>query len=390
MMVEACEDCKWREHFYWNRLDTWYFHVVLGTDVLQRLKIPRKFAERHGKDLPDNVFLRSPGRIAWPVGLTRAYGEVFFDKGWEKFAGDNCLQKGDALVFNYKGPPHFDVLVFENSSGCEKLASLFAKQRGSNALEFNSFPCNGRCMRPQESVLRGRPHLQEVRETGQVNQSRCSQGRNMAEVEINGRPIQNSPFSQPTSTSIAPPNRKSSEGASNKRKTRESKRGAGKGGEETLGDDCLSYKLFFRSNRGPVTAEEEGRAFEAASAVQPANPYFLLTMQRTQVSVAFYLNVPSHFRKENPNAISKEEQEVLLRVRGGRTHSVWYKQRRSHNAGGGFNKGWSDFVLENNLEQGDVLVFELLPREVKTTFSVQIFRVVEQVVPLTRFMRPNQ
>ncbi|KAG9449671.1 hypothetical protein H6P81_009636 [Aristolochia fimbriata] len=595
-----CEGCKWRDNFYWNRLEAWSFHVVLATDFTQRLKIPRKFADGLGKKLPDNnMLLTGPGRIAWPIRLARASGEVFFDHGWEKFVTENFLEQGDALVFNYRAASGFDVLVYEKSSGCEKLASLFAKQRRCTHPETinheESSPCNGSCSRRQaeqvlemrqardqnpekqplgrkskqkkhavscshggklqkstppislekasslsklkkqndktaqyllkryafffqsnrrgiteeeracvrelalsvgvknpsfmavmvptnvtykffmvipeafvKSELRGRTgrtftlslidaekewtvgyskgrvsglagsgwtkfvwdnNLEEgdalvfelslerrhfdvqifrvVKQTvplirvGKNNSRRCV---DMAEIESRGPShLQKSPSSH--HSRIIPPIRKSGQGKSKERKSqcgpssvteksRESKRDAElEERQDIYAGDYSPYQFFFKSNRRPVTAEEEERAFEHASSVQPANPYFLLTMQKTHVTARFYLNVPSYFLKRISDTFFNEDQEVFLCVPGGRTHLVWYNRRKTSTStygGGGFEKGWLDFVLENNLEQGDVLVFELCPGEKKPTFSVQIFRVVEDVVPLTKTWKRQQ
>lgn len=51
-------------------------------------------------------------------------------------------------------------------------------------------------------------------------------------------------------------------------------------------------------------------------------------------------------------------------------------------------RGWSTFVLDNNLEERDVCVFELVQKgdsciKRNPIFHVHIFRVVREVVPLT-------
>jgi len=54
-----------------------------------------------------------------------------------------------------------------------------------------------------------------------------------------------------------------------------------------------------------------------------------------------------------------------------------------------FRSRWPIFVLDNNLEEHDVCVFELVKkgdpqRRRKAVFNVLIFRVVDQVVPLKK------
>ncbi|XP_068655288.1 putative B3 domain-containing protein Os03g0621600 [Aristolochia californica] len=603
-MKEKCEDCKWREHFYWNRLDAWYFHTVLGSGFSQRLIIPRKFAKHLRKKLPDHVFLMGPSRIPWPVGLTRASGQVFFNNGWEKFVEENCLAQGDALVFHYKGVSSFEVLVFEKKTGCEKLASLFAKQRncrsetrgGINSSNVESLPCNGTCTR-KEPASHSAQQAEEVTDhhlvTEQPKQQHgrfgskektkhagsCShRGKSPRSSPQMSPDIENLNTSLPTrkhnnhrtaeyllkrypfffqsnrravteeekvrvlelaraarmknpsflvvmvpchvtykfflaipvafvrsdlrrvsggtiilcnpsgkewsvnyvagrtvsglcggwdkfvwdnnleegdalvfesnhqrrlfhvhifrvvkqtvplvlvrrdesrrlgmakkggpscrlrkssflhrrriGNGIRPANGKSCEGSSKKKTTRGGCSSAASENpseseteeeDETNGQDYRPYPFFFKSNRRPVTCEEEERAIELAGAVQPANPYFQSIMQRSHVTVRFYATVPASFIRENADIFCNKDQEVMLRSPSGTTNVVWYKRRTI--TGGGFDKGWADFVLDNNLEQGDVLIFELCTGGKKTTFSVQIFRVVEEVVPLTKTWR---
>ncbi|KAG9440777.1 hypothetical protein H6P81_020942 [Aristolochia fimbriata] len=531
-------------------LEAWSFHVVLATDFSQRLKIPRKFAHGLGKKLPDNVLLTGPGRIACPIRLARASGEVFFDHGWEKFVTQNCLEQGDDLVFSYRGTSGFDVMVFEKSSGCEKLASLFPKQRRcSHSVTINheeSSPCNGSCSRRQAEEVR------EMRQTRDQNSEKQPVGRkskherrrerfekkmkHAGSCSHGGKSQKSTPpislekgrKSKPSPPKLKKQNDKTAQYLlkcynfffqSNRKAITEEERacarelalsarvknpsfvavmvptsvtykffmvipgvfvksellgrtgrtftlsdrsgkewivGYSKGrvsglsgsgwtkfvwdnnleegdalifrvvkqtvplirvgkndsirrddmaemksrgpeserdaeeGQDIYAGDYSPYNFFFKSNRRPVTAEEEERALEHASSVLPANPYFLLTMKKTHVSATFYLNVPSYFLKSIPDTLLNEDQEVFLRVPGGRAHLVGYNQRKKSYGGGGFIKGWSDFVLKNNLEQGDVLVFELCPGEERTTFSVQIFRVVEDVVPLTKTRKYQQ
>lgn len=59
------------------------------------------------------------------------------------------------------------------------------------------------------------------------------------------------------------------------------------------------------------------------------------------------------------------------------TVAYLYYRRRA-----GLRSGWNKFSYANNLETGDVCIFELIkPDEMR----VHIFRVVEPVTPLIRF-----
>ncbi|XP_058070092.1 uncharacterized protein LOC131219110 [Magnolia sinica] len=76
-------------------------------------------------------------------------------------------------------------------------------------------------------------------------------------------------------------------------------------------------------------------------------------------------------------------RKISLEVSDGRRWSLSLMFKR---CGAELGKGWKDFTLENNLEEDDTWAFELFERE-KKLFKVHIFRVIQQVVPLTKVPR---
>ncbi|KAG9440776.1 hypothetical protein H6P81_020941 [Aristolochia fimbriata] len=244
-MGGKCEECEWRERFYWNRMESWRFLVALPNDFSQRLKLPKEFAKHVGKRLPHSVLLTGPALMAFPVSVTAKYGEVFFGNGWDKFAERNCLAEGDTLLFNCKGVSNFDVMVFDKSTGCEKLASLFAGNCGC-ARNHNS---------PHEAVS---------------VQPNCSTGDTEQRTAF-----------VPAKTS--------------QRMT-----------DEYL---LKRYHLFYWSSRRVVTEDEKARPVQLAHAATPPNPSFVVAMVPTHVTYKFIMTIPtafvrSHLRRLPPSTFT--------------------------------------------------------------------------------------
>lgn len=92
--------------------------------------MPEKFATNFKKKLPEIVTLKGPSGDTWNVGLTEKDDALFFDHGWENFVKDHFLEENDFLVFKYNGVTHFDVLIFDGQSMCEKASSYFVRKCG--------------------------------------------------------------------------------------------------------------------------------------------------------------------------------------------------------------------------------------------------------------------
>lgn len=91
-------------------------------------EIPEKFAKNIKKKLPETVTLKGPSGSVWDVGLTEDAATLFFDCGWKNFVEDHSLVENDILIFKYNGVSHFDVLMFDGQSLCEKASCYFVRK----------------------------------------------------------------------------------------------------------------------------------------------------------------------------------------------------------------------------------------------------------------------
>ncbi|XVF15647.1 hypothetical protein REPUB_Repub09cG0172500 [Reevesia pubescens] len=121
----------------------------------------------------------------------------------------------------------------------------------------------------------------------------------------------------------------------------------------------------------PLTSHEKARAILKASNFKSKNPFFKVVMQPRYLTVRYSLSIPYKFVKKY---LDEKKDQVILQVSDGRTWIVKFSVKiftsGQHKAE--FYHTWRAFAKDNNLEVGDVCIFELINRN-ETTFKVSIF-----------------
>lgn len=146
----------------------------------------------------------------------------------------------------------------------------------------------------------------------------------------------------------------------------------------TAKDEGKTYvSTHYVSCRRPVTQAERKRVLQYAQSFKSSKPFNLRTMKQSQVYQGFWLSLSMSFAKR---WLPDEKVQLILVGPSGKKWSVCYLGNRSNP---GLSGGWKRFSLDNNLEEGDVCIFELDNME-NYTLRVHIFRVVENWVPLKR------
>ncbi|KAK6781591.1 hypothetical protein RDI58_019387 [Solanum bulbocastanum] len=110
------------------------------------LKIPIGFLKYlKGHDQHEHAILRSAGKT-W---LVKVNGWRL-EEGWKKFAKENDLQLGDMLVFRHEGDMEFEVSIFDSSHCDREYAEYLQQEAGCNNVEETckkfefegeAFPC---------------------------------------------------------------------------------------------------------------------------------------------------------------------------------------------------------------------------------------------------------
>ncbi|KAK4747793.1 hypothetical protein SAY87_014379 [Trapa incisa] len=108
-----------------------------------------------------------------------------------------------------------------------------------------------------------------------------------------------------------------------------------------------------------LTAEEREKALNEAKMFVPQNPFCRVVLRPSYLYRGCMMYLPSCFAEKHLNGVSGF---IKLQRSDGNQWSVrcLYREGKAK-----LGRGWYDFSLENNLAEGDVCIFELIPaREV--------------------------
>eukprot|EP00262_Sarcandra_glabra_P013903 TRINITY_DN3941_c0_g3_i4.p1 TRINITY_DN3941_c0_g3~~TRINITY_DN3941_c0_g3_i4.p1 ORF type:complete len:433 (-),score=61.28 TRINITY_DN3941_c0_g3_i4:193-1491(-) len=399
-MEKSCGDCKrWMEHFYWTHFETkgLHFFRILSQGYTHQLMIPKKFMMHLKEELSETVLLMGPSGNAWQVGLADIAGDIFFKNGWPKFVQDHSIKLEEFLLFRYDGNSCFNVLMFDKH-GCEKEDSYFVGKFKSSCFHRGS---QGQDKTSEESVEVMDAAPSHVKENWE---SRAEPGSSLApskkrrkrlQPRLQFKHLNNTPLSsvnmknntQRAYSSRAAYKLRSKDFLACLEDPRKPHAQSSKGRaycdkqqniEMPIGGN-LKYPLYFMSKRRPVSEEEISRTHQLASAAIPSNG-FVTVMKPTAVCRRFFMTIPVEFVERH---LPQESQDIILRDPSGKTWIVKYKRGIGNT--GALDGKWADFVMENNLEVGDSCLFVLTNGKDKNVqMDVRIFRVIEDVVPLTR------
>ncbi|KAF3964420.1 hypothetical protein CMV_011296 [Castanea mollissima] len=341
-----------------------YFMVVMQPSYLHPklcLSIPIDFASRYlNKKHGDAILCISDGR-KWPVKYTcqmfATKPKSFFKCGWRTFAKDNNLAVGDVCVFGLsKGTKmSFKVVIFRvNEEHCLPLP-VPALDNGVNQVEPKrtlkyefEYPSNheiGMSSSSYKSTTKNLQHSQgnfttEPQGTQSIDRKIIKLQRNL-----------NSPSSM-----------RSFEGGLNFSAKEE-----GRGMPDS---PRCSESHGFRETQG-LTYIEKARALKRACAFKSKNPYFMIVLQPSYIYGNNYLVIPIDFAKKH---FSEKHGDVILQVSGSKIWSVKYNFRETYGRKRAeLCSGWKAFVRDNNLEVGDVCVFEFI-KGIEISLKVVIFR----------------
>ncbi|GMI82597.1 hypothetical protein like AT4G33280 [Hibiscus trionum] len=374
-MGDPCGDCRSREdEIFWNHFQCVHFSQSLRGDFLQRLEIPEKFAKHMMKKLPETVTVKGPSGIVWDLGLTADEDTLFFDGGWKNFVVDHSLEENDLLIFKYNGLSHFDVLMFEGRSMCEKASSYFVK-KFAHTESGNGYQTKRKIDENPDEIVH--------------NSSQC--GLESSPEKSTNNDINTMPSTQPVNTAAT--NKKVRRAGSSAK----SLRAGHLGGKELFAfDGEVKLETEFDGARvdedefsphpscfnAPLTQFEKSNVLLKAQEALTKDG-FMVVMKPTHTWKRFYMAIPIAWTAKHQ---LRENVDVILRING-RTWRTRYNYHKGRDCGG-LSGGWKSFARDNNLIEHDVCVFEPSDMGIRPiVLDVCIFRVldapVQAPVPLT-------
>nr|KYP38266.1 B3 domain-containing protein REM16 [Cajanus cajan] len=385
MGSQNCDGCRsWAEDIYWSHFQFLHFVQFLRTDYEQRLALPKTFSDNIKKKLPENVSLKGPGGVVWNIGLTTRDDTLYFAHGWEQFVKDHLLKENDLLVFKYNG------------------GSLNKKKETANSLDEGNSPSNVavECASHDRTVnVNGMKEPMDVPFETPIEKTFNAgvESAGAEQVMPGGVTIAFSPDAVPSETVNGKRVRKL---VSAVRHVQTKRRGRPAKVSHVVRERALdwvtvdaaepasavksavksgtgTYELY-TSNRRPVTEAETKRAHDLAQAAR-TNDSLVVVMRPSHVYKRFFVSMPNRWIGDY---VSPTSQDVLLRMGNGEWIARYSYHAIRHT--GGLTGGWKHFALDNNLEEFDVCVFKPASKENDTlVIDMTIFRVVEEIVPLT-------
>ncbi|WOK99615.1 B3 domain-containing protein [Canna indica] len=303
--------------------------LMTGTDFTRHMSVPKKFMEQFKHKIPKIVELKDPSGTVWSVRIKKKATDHFLlEYGWKYFARAHHLEENDILYFKSNSNFGFDVLIFD-ASGCEKVSSKIRK-----AIE-------GRERRDKSFETISIPEDDESYETDFSSDSD-------AEV-LRTSPVTN--FKATKNQQTHSPKKRSS---------------ADKPHSE-VDNSMLSYINHFSSTKLCLTSAGIKRLEKYVRAVKPGNPFFVALIQMSNVSYRCFLTIPKKFAEEH---LPRTSQKMILRVPAHkRKWTVSYLVQKTAVV---LKSKWKSFVRDNNLEEGDICLFELEKNKTALTVTVHI------------------
>ncbi|CAN1141705.1 B3 domain-containing transcription factor VRN1 [Linum perenne] len=306
-----------------------FFRIILpDTLQLKKLKLPRKFVKRYGSELllsstatlslPNN----SCGVHAWKIGVEKDKEEVWFSKGWAEFMDHHSISKGFFLVFHYLGCSRFNVQIFDLTT-----CSINYPSPHPNT----SFPDDVVILDDDDQDTKDR--VLGTKRMRTQKPTPCSETDNYKRLEC----------------------------------------------LKASGIVTTAKFEYTISKARNACREKLLRGIEEAVLSQPTHPCFIILISPSIVRSQTTIMVPTSFRRDH---IDGTWDKVILEIGRGKdglvvennkwTVALKKSKSKPKNYLEMGAKGWRKFKEDNNLEEGDVCLFQLLSPE-QPVMSVSIF-----------------
>ncbi|XP_070024318.1 putative B3 domain-containing protein Os03g0621600 isoform X6 [Nicotiana sylvestris] len=297
-----------------------YFMQPSYVSTPYRLDITFLLARKYLWEKCGFLVLHVPGRGSWSVKYVLGKSKTKICFYWKAFVLDNKLKFGDVCVFELiKGTkPILDVTIFRTAES-KPVHKIDGKLSGVS-------DCKNKTIKTENSVP-------------------CSQSKIVRSRKLNLEKRQNG----------------NSDGFTSKTK-------------EELSEDAGKHVQQSKSScKGSAVAKEMVLAYQRAKAFTSENPFFICFMQPSYVSSA---SGPMQLSITLPIArkfFATKHSDVILQNSSKRS---WAVKCSLGTVNAKLTSGWKEFVLDNDLKEGHICVFERVSRS-KLLFNVIIFTSAE-------------
>ncbi|KAL6012100.1 hypothetical protein ACLOJK_002576 [Asimina triloba] len=328
-------------------------HTLLNFAVQ---RIPQAFLRHINHGAHQTGSVKGPNGNVWHLDLVEDAKGLLFQDGWKEFARENCLEVGYLLIFRYDGNSCFTMQVFD-TSGCDR--SLAKSGRGGSCISVKEVAAP---LVPQQSGQKTKGRRQIVlrrrltRHPTWVNRTNLPNATPRMWV-LNSILLRAVKLSRSIKQIVM-------------------------FGCCTTAVDKRHYGSLI-SERRNVTEKEKMKAVDKANSLKLQNSSVALVMLPHRVYHGFFVLVPSSaivfgISIITDMALSATKPGAIV-VKCTVHFIINESMHEPRSERGALSRGWKCFCLHNNLEEGDVCVFE---RVENREMRVHIFRVVEEIAPL--------
>ncbi|KAJ4770859.1 hypothetical protein LUZ62_055116 [Rhynchospora pubera] len=400
-------------HFY-KHMGGFFMHSIILPE-----KLTRQLAHLAGKVLE----LKRPSGGTWHVGLIMSGEKLVLQPGWNDFASANRISQNDHLVFKFIGESKFEVFIFD-PTGCEKGGNFEKDEQGQDgslgsivgeklSQELHNFDMTEKYEwhEVESEIETSPPNKEKLSSKGELGTEGTNDSLPIEELWKNFyQKEEHHKFN--CKTMVQGLNQKATKYPSKKLKQNEEANKEASSDSVPIGElfrihsqnnkhhseiqsinppmkrpchkpnNLLSKrgkkKKIFQpcynnyTSRVYLTAEQKYKAKQLTCKVQANNPYFLTILKKYNLTSPCRLRFPADFSADH---LPKENLEVILCCPDqGKTWfvtSYFYLSRNEQTLRG---STLEKFMKENELQEGDLCVFELFKNAKRLTFEVHVSR----------------
>ncbi|XP_057965093.1 B3 domain-containing protein Os01g0723500-like isoform X2 [Malania oleifera] len=312
-----------------------FFKIIIAGYPNDRLRIPPHFIQKYlSHEIPSGVTLKGPSGSHWHVKLQERENGIFLHDGWPQFIKDHSLGDYELLIFRYEGNMSFNVQIFDKS-GWERVSVCTDR----NHVESSS--SNGKRKRGRPRKYFSHLHLPKTHEHNP------GQSDDPEKLKEKGQIQMKTGIDKSRAKDVWPKKFKENENIQRKIKK-----------EEDLSAQEMELHDSHILRRGQPLAEECERVWKMARSFNSRFPCFESFMKAYNTERAFILRIPTSFSKAY---LPQQKTRFVLKNSKGKAWEVASNYNKKYHA---FSGGWRAFACDNNLNQGDVCVFELVDKNV--------------------------
>uniref|UniRef100_A0ACD5X6A2 Uncharacterized protein n=1 Tax=Avena sativa TaxID=4498 RepID=A0ACD5X6A2_AVESA len=339
-MNTPCKKCKEAgEHRSWNHTgeqDKHFFKVMIG-DFHERLTIPDRFAQHFRGATGRTIKLESHKGYTVDVQVTWNLEKLVIESGWEEFASAHDLRMGDFLVFNYDGNSQLKVLIF-GPSGCEKTSACHLVKNAA----------------PGEESWR---NSSDILSTFHDLPMEFPQGGNQTSARWDSSGEGNSIISISSSSSASESAGDISPWEDNHEADHEAH------------EHDMPSRILTKGTLAAINHVQKKQLEEKVRAIYSGIPIYGCAIGKSNI---YGENRILEISRKYAQVYLPFEDQMLTLQRHAKKWSV-----RCHVKDGKSKRllrGWKEFAHDNNLQLGDVCLFELLTNKMKYVMNVHVIR----------------